>query len=434
MSKISVGCLSGPFAATPLRSRLLRFRATRALWVALGGAALLSTASSFAAQTNWVQTYLGAGHTSYNSAETTLSKSNIADVQMLRGQRVAGGVTSFALDAGTIFAQGQGSSTPNLVAINAASGETLWTITTGNDGFGLTNSIAAGGGRVFAGCGFAGGVGGICAYNQKNGKLLWSYTNSCSCLPESEIYAPLVYADGVVYFGYGYGGAGGGEYIVAANETSGDVLWTFSTGSSNTLGSAAPAVGNGMIYFTCGGKVGGSDSFSGVCAVSKTTQELVWAADFGTGTMGLTLGGDVLYVNAGSIGEFAALNATTGATLWTAAGNSSAFPVSIANNILYATGSDGYVHRLRAQNGTEIWSLNLASETSVSVANGVLYDDQQGSNNPATAAYATSDGSLLWSTPLPASTLHPPPLIANGILYVTNASCGNVCAYGLPEL
>lgn len=427
MNKISIGCLLVAFSATALRSGLPRFRPTRAMWVAVGGAALVISAPSFA-QTNWLQTFFGATHGSYNSTETTLSPSNISALTLLWGQNVAGGVTSFVLYAGTIYAQGQGSSTPNLAAIDAATGATRWIITTGNDGNGSPNTIAAGAGRVFAGCGFAGGVGGICAYSEKNGKLLWSYSNTCSCLPESEVFAPLVLASGTVYFGYGYGGAGGGEYLVALEAATGAVLWTYSTGGPNTLGPAAPVIGNGMVYFTCGG-----NDFSGVCAVSLSSHLLVWSANFGSTTMGLTLAGDVLYVNGGSVGEFAALNATNGTPLWTVEGNSSAFPVSFAKSVVYATGSDGYVHALHAHNGKEIWSAYLASESSVSLANGVLYDDQQGSNNPATAAYAVTDGALLWSSPLPASTLHPPPLIANGTLYIANGACGQVCAYGLPS-
>jgi outer membrane protein assembly factor BamB len=370
---------------------------------------------------------------SYNGAETTISASNISGLQLQWGQGVAGGVTAFALDAGTIYAQGQGqgSNDPNLAAIDAATGATLWTVTTGNDGTG-GNGIAIGGGFVFAGCSFddPGGstaYGAVCAYRHSNGHLVWHFANPCNCLPEAAVIAPLVYSDGVVYFGYGNGGAGGSEYLVAVDATSGDVLWTYVTGTSNTMGTAPVTVGNGMVYFTCGG-----NQFSGICAISQSTQELVWSYNFGTGTMGLTLGGTVLYVNAGAAGEFAALNATTGALLWTVAGNSSAFPVSLAKGIIYATGSDGYVHALHASNGHQLWSAYLASTSSVSLANGVLYDEQQGSNNPPTAAYAVSDGSLLWSVAAPASTLHPPPLIANGTLYITNASCGSVCAYRLP--
>lgn len=273
------------------------------------------------------------------------------------GQSVAGGVTAFALNQGAIYAEGQGDggSNPNLVAIDAATGATLWTITTGDNGQGLNNTIAVGNGLVFAGCVVTPtgkeSAGAICAYEKGHGVLKWSYSNECNCLPPSSVQTPLVYANGKLYFGYAYGGSSGAHYV--------------------------------------------------------------------------------LYVNGGSAGEIAALNSTTGAVLWSVEANSSTSPVSIANGLIFATGSDGYVHKLRAATGAELWAINMASESSVSLANGVLYDDQQGSNNLETAAYAMSNGALLWSSPTGASTLHPPPIIANGTLYITNGSCGSVCAYGL---
>jgi outer membrane protein assembly factor BamB len=407
-----------------------------AKWLAMGATALAVAAPGLAA--NWAQTSFSAGHISYNAEESTISPSNVSGLQPLWGQSLAGGVTAFALNAGVIYAQGQGASgVPNLAAINAATGTTLWTITIGNDGNGSSNvTIAAGSGLVFAACGFsegggAGGInyGGICAYRPATGKLVWHFANPCNCLPEASLLAPLVYSSGVLYFGYGNGGSGAAEYIVAASATTGDVLWTYVTGNANTLGNAAPTVGNAMVYFTCAGT-----SFKGICAVSQSSGSLVWSANFGSTNMGLTLGSNnVLYVNAGSAGEFAALNATTGAQIWSVAGNSSQFPVSLAKGIIYATGSDGYVHALHAPTGRAIWSVNMASQSSVSLANGVLYDDQQGSNNPETVAYAVSDGSVLWSSPEPGSTLHPPPIVANGVLYITNGTCGNVCAYGVPD-
>jgi len=403
----------------------------RAMWLGLACGVAVGAAPVRGAPVNWAQTYYDAGHSGYNPKEATLSTANVSGLQLLWGQGVAGGVTSFVLDAGTIYAQGQGTTVPVLAAIDAATGSTLWTITTSYDAFTNGGTVATGGKLVFAGCSFTDPGGStsydaVCGYKKSNGALVWHFANPCNCLPEAALFAPLVYADGAVYFGYANGGAGGTEYLVAADAKTGSVLWTHVTGGPNTMGSAAPVVGNGMVYFTCGG-----NGFSGVCAVSQTDGSLLWTANFGTGTMGLTLAKNVLYVNAGYAGEVAALNATTGTSLWSFAMNSSADPVSVAKNVVYATGSDGYVHALKASTGTQKWSLYLASESSVSLANGVLYDTQQGANNPATAAYDAATGSLLWSSPLPASTLHPPQIVANGTLYITDAACGAVCAYGL---
>ena len=91
---------------------------------------------------------------------------------------------------------------------------------------------------------------------------------------------------GVVYFGYGNGGTDA-EYIVAASATTGDVLWTYVAGTANTLGNAAPTVGNGMVHFTCASN---SDNFKGICAVSQSSGSVEWSADTGSTTMGLSLG------------------------------------------------------------------------------------------------------------------------------------------------
>ncbi len=411
MSRISLGCLFVAFSAT-----------------------------CFAAETNWPQSYLNAGHTSYNNTETTLSTSNVSGLTFLWGASVAGGVTAFALDDGVIYAQGQGpgagSDTENLVAINATTGDTLWTITTGNNGDGPNNTLAVAGNLVYAGCQvtFMGEeyAGGICAYEKASGHLKWSYSNECNCLPPSAVQSPLVYANGAVYFGYVYGGSGGAEYIAAVNAQTGAVLWTYSTGTTNTLGSATPVVGNGMVFFT-----GGGNSSQQVNAVNQSTGDLAWTTAIAANTSGLTYVNNVLYVNEGSSNELQALDATTGDVLWTHTYNSSAFPVSVAGGFIYATGSDGSVHKLSRATGDQAWSRSIGSESSVSLANGVLYEGLQGSNEPAFEAYDMAHGHLLWSSPTPASTLHPPPIIANGVLYITNAmptpttSC-QVCAYDLP--
>lgn len=438
MNKIAAGPVWPAFFARHLTIESMRLRSAVGKRLVAGGAALALAAPGFAV--NWPETNFNAAHISYNAQETTISPANVSGLQMLWGASVPGGVTAFALNGGKIYAQGQGGSgVPNLAAIDAGSGTTLWTITTGNDGNGSSNvTVAVGSGLIFAGCGFsssggAGGTnyGGVCAYRPATGKMAWHFANPCNCSPEAALMAPPVFSGGVVYFGYGNGGTDASEYIVAASASTGDVLWSYVAGTANTLGNAAPAVGNGMVYFTCASN---TDNFKGICAVSQSNGSLEWSADIGSTTIGLTLGSNnVLYVNGGSANEFAALNATTGVQIWSVAGNSSQYPVALAKSIVYATGSDGFVHALHAPTGHKLWSLNMASQSSVSIANGVLYDDQQGSNNPETAAYAISNGAFLWSTPDPGSTLHPPPMVANGVLYVTNGSCGSVCAYGLPD-
>jgi outer membrane protein assembly factor BamB len=433
MSNIRHG---GGSAAFSNLKRLLR---SCAVGLPLAGAALAFAPPGIAG-TSWIQTWFSEGHTNANTVETTLSPTNVTNLQLQWGASVAGGATAIAYGApeNVIYAQGQGAggSDPNLVAIDAASGATLWTVTTGNDGS-FPGAIALGNGFVFAGCVYNPihevSAGAICAYGRPHGILAWRWADECNCEPPSGAQSSLVYSDNVLYVAYGHGGSQdtADEYLVALNAQTGKEIWTYMTGYDNSIGSAAPVVGNGMVYFGCSPS-GGPD---GVCALNTSNGSFVWSAGFGTTTLGLTLSQNVLYVNGGSANEVVALNATTGATLWTTSMASSSDPVSIYKGYLYVTGSDNNLYKLFATSGKQAasWPKAIGSFSSVSIANGVLYADNQGSNSPETTAYAVTTGAPLWNTDDSASTLHPPPIVANGVLYTTNGSvCGNVCAY-MPE-
>jgi outer membrane protein assembly factor BamB len=383
-----------------------------------------------ASATNWMQSYVNAGHTGYNAKERTLSTANVSGLQLLWGQSVAGGVTGFALDNGVIYAQGQGSTIPDLAAIDATTGATKWTITTGSDNLNLSGTVAVAGKLVIAGCGFTDqqgyNYGGICAYNKSDGAQVWQYSGPCDCAPEAAVRAPLVVSGGAVYFGYNNGSTTS-SYIAAVDAKTGNRSWAYVPPYG--LYTDPPVVGNGMVYFTCNNE----QSFSAVCALAQSTGASAWiSADFGISTdLGLSLAKNVLYINADTANEFTALDATTGTAKWTVPGNSGYDPMAIAKNVLYARGSDSFVYTLSAKTGSAIWSANLNAAAAVSIANGVLYDDQQGAGSPETQAFDASNGTLLWTSPSPGSTLHPPPIVANGVLYITNTSCGQVCAYGL---
>jgi outer membrane protein assembly factor BamB len=386
------------------------------------------------AGSSWPQSYFDAAHSNHNAKEKTLSVANVANLQLKWGSSApTNGVTAFTLDSGVIYAQGQGANAPNLSAIDASTGATLWTVGTGNDGYFLSGSIAVTGDLVVAGCGFAdqGGTnyGAICGYRKSDGKQAWHWSNPCNCLPEAAVYAPLVYDSGSVYFGYSNGGAGANQYVVSLDAKTGAEQWTYVAGGPNTVGEAAVTIGNGFVYFACGGQ----NNFSGVCALNQSNGGLAWSTEIGTTELGLTAGKNTLYVSDGFDGQYVSLNGSTGAQIWTYAcaqcGDN--VPVSIAHKVIYAPGYRGMTYALDAANGAVLWSGNLGDTSSVSVANGVLYLDQQGTNAYAAAAYDASNGTLLWNSSIPGSTLNPPPIVDRGILYIANASCGTVCAYSL---
>jgi outer membrane protein assembly factor BamB len=69
--------------------------------------------------------------------------------------------------------------------------------------------------------------------------------------------------------------------------------------------------------------------------------------------------------------QFYALNANTGALLWNETVGALVTPV-VANGVVYAVSSDGYVSAFNASTGAKLWSSTSAGG-GMAVANGVLF-------------------------------------------------------------
>lgn len=409
---------------------MLRVAVTGIIGLLLVGAGLAGPTSSRASQ-SWIQSYHDAGHTGYNPKESTVSRSNVSQLQLLWGSSaLTDTVAGMAVDGGVVYAESF-ASTANLAAIETSTGATLWTATPGNTGFSYFSPIAVGDGLVFAQCSFndQGGTsyGAVCAYKKTTGKLKWQWSSPCNCQPESGLNSPMVFADDAIYFGYSNGGAGGAEYFVALDAKSGTVLWTYGTGGPNTAGYATVAVSNGLVYVGCNG-----NNFQGVCALNQTSGAPVWSANIGTNSLAFTVSNSTLIVNANLIYEAIALDASTGAMLWTYTTDGNDEPVAVAKNVAYGHGSGGELFALDASTGTQLWATSAQNlSSSPSVAHGIVYVAQSGSNWPAASAYNAKNGALLWSSPGGAGYGYVPPVVANGTLFIANGPCGFVCAYGL---
>ena len=378
---------------------------------------------------NWSQTYFNSAHSGFNAKETTISTSNVANLKSLWGQAVTGGVTGFALDNGTIFAQGGNSSGPPvLVAVNAATGNASWTTTTGDDGYSLNGTVATGGNDVYAGCGTTatGHPGGVCAFGKLSGKQLWAYIPDCKCPLNGAVESPLVYSNGVVYYGASGFPGQSDPYIVALNAKNGTPIWSYD-GGPGALGNAALAVTNGRVFFDC--VTAGNNQ--GLCAVAQSGGSLLWHATTGNNTTAFSIGGSVLYAS-NSQNSVIAINASTGAGIWSSAAaiGKSAFPPAVANGAVYVAGNTT-LSALKATNGKSLWSdtLSCAPGSSPSVADGVVYVYQGGNNCPAVSAFNANTGALLSSITTSAASFGVSPVVANGTLYVADGACGSLCAY-----
>ena len=421
----------------------LNILALRSLTILCALAISVGLAPRAAAQVNWAQTYYNGAHTGYNPSEKTLGVGNVSSLKLLWAASVSGGVTNFALDGGVLYATGQSN---NLVALNASTGAQLWSINTGgNTG---TNAIATGGGLVYVQCELTDKngdpYGALCAYKAKTGKSAWQFSSPCNCLPEAYIQSPLVYASGVLYFGFASGGTTSVRGIYAVKASTGASLWGYEA-FSNSFGVGPAAVQGSEVYADAGPS-------SEIVALATSNGNVTWTTPISTGNAPVSVSGGVVYASANWTGTNAtlyALKAATGATLWSYTygtenwcGSAEApSPPAVANGVVYFQGIDGNLYALKAKNGSLLWAdmpnaVGMSCHpfvSSPSIANGVVYinggDDMGTASN--TTAYNAATGALLWGSPSQHGTLEMPPVVANGILYFASPG-DSICAYSVP--
>ena len=115
-----------------------------------------------------------------------------------------------------------------------------------------------------------------------------------------------------------------------------------------------------------------------------------------------------------------ALNASTGATLWTFLKADDSFPLAVANGVAYVGGEDGNTYALNASTGAKLWNFtpaNAALSTFVVASSGVVY---VGSNDNSVYALNASTGAKLWNFAVggfPWSSA-----VANAVVYVGTGS------------
>jgi outer membrane protein assembly factor BamB len=431
-----------------MNSRLLRsvmlVTVTLIAFGAVAGAAEFGPrdliSESAAPADDWPQTGHDAGSTGFNAGEHTITRANVSRLQQVWAGAVPGGVTSFASTGGMLFAAAQGTGGVGiLTALNATTGATRWTTTIGTSD---PTEVAAAGGDVFAQCQLrdtgGGPYGGVCAYSQRNGHLIWSYGNPCNCAPESGLDTVPVYKDGVVYFGYGVGGCCSSNSIVAVSAATGAPIWSTYVGGNNSIPTQSLVVGPKSVFFICG-----TNSGHAVCSLSRASGALQWSTlepsqtPFGDA---LAVAGDVVYSTTNN--AVSAFHASTGTLIWSDPTNGGVgpVPVAVAYGRLYVTlrttnGQDTNLYALNAKTGAMVWENPSGSVSSApSVANGVVYATgypDAGARN-AVVAYSAATGATLWVSPLEDTTLDPAPIVANGRLYVATTRSGDPVAYALP--
>ena len=279
------------------------------------------------------------------------------------------------------------------LGVNNVSGLALkWTYATGAF---VESSAAVVSGVVYIGS----DDGNLYALNASTGQKLWSFSTGST---QSILDAPAV-ANGVVYIG-SYDGV-----LYALNAATGKQLWSFVTGSNPVVG--APTVVNGVVYVS-----GGVPET--LCALDASTGKMLWSDGNSIGGWdSAAVANGVVYI--GSFDNNArAINASTGAVIWTYSvpdGFLDSSP-AVVNGVVYFGTWDGAVYALKANNGALLWSYETGSHitSSPAVANGVVYIGSWDNNVYALNA---STGERIWSFTT-GDSVESSPAVANGVVYV----------------
>jgi outer membrane protein assembly factor BamB len=196
---------------------------------------------------------------------------------------------------------------------------------------------------------------------------------------------------------------------VIGTSTVGSLIGSWSLTLRSYYFGGSPVVANGVLYMAAGNDI--------LYALNAKTGAEVWTLTKSGGFGRPVVANGVLYVISNA--TLYALNASTGAQLWTWAGNGAdAIPV-VSGGIVYAASTNNDLYALNATTGAELWAFSAGTIVSwAAVANGLLY------LGGSTALYAlnASTGAETWTVAGLSS-----PVVANGVVYAMS-SAGTIYA------
>jgi outer membrane protein assembly factor BamB len=250
--------------------------------------------------------------------------------------------------AGDAVVVGSNSSGGGVTAVNTATGEQLWAVASHGD-FGL----AVAGRVVYAGTSpKTPAHSGVIALSAQGGETLWTYVLADS----ARGLGGLAAAGSQVYLN-----TGSGE-VIALHAATGAQAWRRPLHGEEF--EANPVVADGVVY-------AGSAS-GGVYALDAGSGQKLWHSKFAQ-YANLTVASGVVFVSSDS--GIAALNTSTGATLWQASVAGGIYMSAAAGNGVYGGGNNGLLYAWQATTGNKLWAFTTggAIASNVTVAGGIVY-------------------------------------------------------------
>ncbi|MBP7299589.1 MAG: PQQ-binding-like beta-propeller repeat protein [Methanoculleus sp.] len=305
-----------------------------------------------------------------------------------------------------------------LVCYDAATGTELWTNELGGTSIGSVSGAAIADGQVYLG----GTDGRLYCIDEEMGETLWTSGQIDATGYFGLSSSPLVY-EGTIY------ALSASDGVLHAFTPEGIEPWSFSTGG---------AVG----YFTspaaAGGKIFVAGNGSNLFCIDAATHTAAWSTALPAAVKSTPAIGDgKVYVTTAE--RLHALDASTGAEIWSASlGGTSSTP-AVAGETIIAGSSDG-LHAYDAGTGTLLWDFPGARvDVSPVVAGNLVY---AATNEKAGTVYAvdTRTGEEVWSYTLEApgdgtfaAFYASSPAVSDGVLYI-GAENNRLYAFGDGEL
>lgn len=310
-------------------------------------------------------------------------------------------------------------STVSAVSLN---GEKLWSVNITPD---RDRESDAGGGGLAYGDGkliVTSGFGTLRALDPASGAQIWSQDLNAATTGTPSVSRGLVYV------------VGGDNVAWAVNSDTGRVVWQLdgSPGIGRVSGGPAPAVGDDLVVFAFGSgelqaafRKGGARRWDATVAGQRRGIAATTVSDI---TGDPVIAGNTIYAGSFS-GRIVALNADSGARLWTAK-DGALGPVWPAGGSVFAVTDRNELVRLDAQTGTRIWgtrlpfftrevrrrSVEIVAHYGPVIAGGRVL---VGSNDGVVRSFDPVSGASLGSVEVPGGVTTNP-VVAGNTLYVVS--------------